>query len=158
MAVGKTTYGKQIAEALQYNFIDLDALIEKEENKTIVEIFETVGEPSFRILEQQYLHKTFTLEKTLISCGGGTPCFFDNMEKMNENGLTVWLKASPVEIAYRVQNEKNKRPLLKNISNELLVNEIELKLQERTPYYKKATYNFFAINIEVLKFISIFTP
>jgi shikimate kinase len=108
------------------------------------------------LLELEYLHKTFTLENTVISCGGGTPCFFDNMEKMNEKGITVWLKATPPEILKRVIKEKEKRPLLKNIDSSLLLIDIETKLAERTPFYNKASINFFAEKDEILNFISTF--
>ncbi len=157
MAVGKTTYGKQIAKALQYNFIDLDEEIEKGENMSIVEIFESKGEETFRIIEKQNLNKTFALEKTVIACGGGTPCYFDNIKKMNKHGITVWLKATPMEIAYRVLNQKNKRPLLNKVSPDVLINEIELKLKDRIPFYNEANYNFWAKEDEILNFITIFT-
>ena len=83
MGSGKSTLGKKLAYNLKYNFIDLDTYIEEQEGRTINEIFNDDGEDNFRKLERVYLHRVIDIENVVISVGGGTPCFFDNMEQMN---------------------------------------------------------------------------
>jgi shikimate kinase len=83
---GKSTWGKKLAKALQYNFVDLDKLIELNEQLSIEDIFRQKGEEYFRDLEHKYLLKTIVMNNVVISCGGGTPCYNDNMNLINENG------------------------------------------------------------------------
>jgi len=90
MGCGKTTIGKKLSKALQLPFIDLDTLIEKNENTSINTIFDTFGENYFREIERKYLLKVFEYETGIIATGGGTPCFFNNMELMNKNGISVF--------------------------------------------------------------------
>jgi shikimate kinase len=120
-------------------FIDLDDIIEQQEGKTITEIFEQNGEDYFRQVESDTL-KTFSKRSNcIIACGGGTPCFNKNMEWMNENGTTVYLSATAHDILKRVVNEqKEKRPLIKNFSPQDLKDFIENKLKEREPFYTQA--------------------
>jgi shikimate kinase len=155
MAVGKTTIGKQLAEALHYDFIDLDEWIEYETKKTITQFFEEEGEAAFRKIEQAYLYKTFSLEKTIISCGGGTPCFFDNMPQMNTHGKTVWIQADVADIVKRVLHQKSKRPLLASLDELVLQQRIELHLNERIPYYSQAKFKFQSKNASILNFLAI---
>jgi shikimate kinase len=155
MAVGKTTLGKQLAEALHYDFIDLDEWIEYETKKTIAQFFEEEGEVAFRKIEQEYLHKTFVLTNTLISCGGGTPCFYDNMEQMNAHGKTVWVEADVKDIAKRIQAQKNKRPLLNTLDSIMLEQKIETHLNERISYYNQAKFRFQSKNADILNFLAI---
>ena len=138
MGSGKSYWGKLWAAESGLQFFDLDELIEKEEQKTVAEIFEQNGETYFRQRETAVL-KTFT-QKTncIIACGGGTPCFNDNMQWMNDNGTTVYLAATPDDIFKRVITEQAKRPLIKDLSPEALLHFIENKLKERAPVYTKA--------------------
>ena len=138
MGNGKTYWGKLWAAKSGLQFFDLDDLIETEEGKTITEIFEQNGEAYFRQRESAVL-KTFT-QKTncIVACGGGTPCFNNNMQWMNDNGITVYLAATPDDIFKRVINEQEKRPLIKNFSPEELMRFIENKLKEREPVYTMA--------------------
>jgi shikimate kinase len=142
MAAGKTTIGKNLARALQYNFLDLDNVIEQQENKTISDIFNTKGEAYFRTLEHETLHKTTAYENAVISCGGGTPCYFDNINFILSNGLCIWIKAPVQYISSRIAKAKNKRPLLNGLTNEALLQHIEKQLVERTPYYKQANFTY----------------
>ena len=134
--VGKTTIGKQLAESLHYNFIDLDDEIEKSIGLNIPEIFNTRGEKYFREIEKLALHKTFNFTQTVVACGGGTPCFFDNLTQINKNGKSIYLKASSLEINSRLPlSELEKRPLFKT-------NSLDELLKKRKTFYEKATFNF----------------
>jgi shikimate kinase len=139
MASGKSTFGKKLANALHYNFVDLDDLMVKEDGITIVEIFNTKGEDYFRNLEKEILHQTINLKNTVISCGGGTPCFFDNIDFINKNGRSIWLNPPVGFIVSRLKNAPNTRPILNGLSDEELKLKIETQLEERKAFYSKAT-------------------
>jgi len=129
---GKTTVGKTIAEELNYSFLDLDELIEKEEGKTISEIFESDGEPAFREKERDHL-RAILHEKVVISTGGGAPCFYDGIEWMNQNGLTLYLNRSIQLLVERTEGRSH-RPLLKGD----LEGKLRQLLEERESCYQKA--------------------
>lgn len=139
MGSGKTYTGKRLAEALGYDFHDLDALMEELEGGSVARVFEEKGETYFRELERQTLHATSKWVRAVISCGGGTPCFFDNMEWMNARGVTIWLNP-PVELVLRrLQRKPHKRPLLAGLETDEQWHEfIERKLEERRPFYSLA--------------------
>jgi len=138
MGSGKTTFGKLLAEVLQMNFIDIDAEIEQWQGKTIADLFASGGEVNFRQLEREMLHRCSEKGVSLISTGGGAPCFFDNMDYMNGNGLTVYLQASAEELFKKLKPFREKRPLLRDKSDKELLDYIQEKLKEREPYYFKA--------------------
>lgn len=92
MGAGKTTVGKALAKELGVMFYDLDWYIESRMRKTVKQIFDEVGEEGFRQIEHNMLHEVAEFENVVVSCGGGTPCFFDNMEYMNQSGNTIYLK------------------------------------------------------------------
>ena len=135
MGSGKSFSGKRLAEKFGMSFIDFDDYIEEQEGRTIREIFEQEGEPYFRKVEKECLHEMGEKNMTIISTGGGTPCFFDNMEWMNENGITVFLDTSVEILTNRLLDEMQKRPLLKGFSREGLKIFIKKKLEERNPFY-----------------------
>lgn len=135
MGSGKSYSGKRLAEKFGMSFIDLDDYIEAKEGRTIREIFEKNGEEYFRIVEKESLFEMGEKEMTIISTGGGTPCFFDNMNWMNGNGVTVFLETSVDVLANRLFDEMEKRPLLKTFSKDELKNFIAKKLKERNPFY-----------------------
>ena len=135
MGSGKSFSGKRLAEKFGMSFIDLDDYIKEKEGRTIREIFEKEGEDYFRKIEKECLHEMGERELTIISTGGGTPCFFDNIKWMNENGVTVFLETSVEILSNRLFDEMQKRPLLKGFSKEELKNFIEKKLEERNPFY-----------------------
>ena len=153
MGSGKTTAGKKLARKLAYDFIDLDALIELETELTISEFFNQFGEDKFRQTEQQALRKTFELKNTVISTGGGAPCFFSNMDEINKNGASVYLKSDIDLIINRLQGKKKQRPLIKDKSEEEFRAYINKLLAEREVYYSKAKLIVDAksLNIEQLK-------
>jgi shikimate kinase len=138
MGSGKSHWGHIWALKYGYTFYDLDAQIESAFEMTIEQIFEKEGEEKFRELERYYLRKLENKKKYLLSCGGGTPCFFDNMEWMRKNGKIIYLKASPQYILERVVDETKKRPLLKEVNTSELLFFIQQKLKEREPVYLKA--------------------
>ena len=128
---------------LSYPFVDLDDWIEQDTKISIREIFEQKGELHFRELERNTLHKTAELKKAVIACGGGTPCFFDNIDWMNRNGLAVYLHADTEILTERLIGEMEKRPLLRDKNRETLLSYIEAKLAERSPFYEKANVIYY---------------
>ncbi len=140
MGAGKTTVGKALAKALNLQFYDLDWYIESRQHKTVPQIFAERGEEGFRKIEHNMLHEVAEFEDVVISCGGGTPCFFDNMDYMNAQGDVVYLKAAP-EVLYRhLLMGKTERPLLKGKSPEELISFITEQLAKREPFYNKARH------------------
>lgn len=148
MGSGKTTLGKAYARAMQLQFIDLDWYIEERFHKTVQELFEERKEDGFREIERNMLHEVAEFEDVIIACGGGTPCFFDNMEYMNGKGETVFLDASPEVLFRRLKIAKSKRPLLMDKSDEELMDVIRNALRVRIPFYSQAKYVFNAESLE----------
>ena len=140
MGAGKTTVGKALAEDLGLTFYDLDWYIENRMRKTIKQIFDESGEEGFRKIEHNMLHEVAEFENVIISCGGGTPCFFDNMDYMNEQGETLNLKASPEVLYGHLRMGKSVRPLLLNKTPEEVKVFIQEQLQKREPFYNKAKH------------------
>ncbi|WP_462255332.1 shikimate kinase [Ferruginibacter sp.] len=138
MGSGKTHWGKLWAAKSGLQFFDLDEVIEKKEKKSVAEIFNQNGEAYFRQKEMQMLQTFATKQNCIIACGGGTPCFNNNMQWMNANGTTVYLAATAQDIFKRVITEQEKRPLIKDFSPQELLIFIENKLQEREIYYSQA--------------------
>lgn len=138
MGCGKSYLGERLATQLERPFIDLDRLIEIAEGKTIADIFAALGESGFRELEQKHLHSLGNQPPTIVATGGGTPCFFDNMDWMNTHGTTVFLE-TPVETLYeRLRHERSNRPLLAEFDDAGLRHFIEQKLREREQWYRQA--------------------
>lgn len=144
MGSGKTTLGRAYAKAEQLEFVDLDWFIEQRYHREVREIFTERGENGFRELERQLLHEVGTFENVVIACGGGTPCFFDNMTFMNETGDTVYLDAHPQVLFERLSVAKDKRPLLADKSDEELKMFIREAIDKRLPYYRQAAYTLHA--------------
>ena len=125
MGAGKTTVGKALSKELNIPFYDLDWYIESRRRKTVPQLFAEVGEAGFREIERSMLHEVAEFEDVIISCGGGTPCFFDNMAYMNQQGQVVYLQASPEVLHGHLLMGKTERPLLKNKSKEELLDFIK---------------------------------
>lgn len=141
MGSGKSTIGKELAEKLNFKFIDFDKYIENSENKTIVEIFKNGGEIKFRKIERNYLLKILGEEtNSVIAMGGGTPVYYDNIEKINQYSASFYLRMTPTELYKRLLKEKNKRPLIARIENENLTEFIGKHLFERRNYYEKSKF------------------
>ncbi len=140
MGSGKTTVGKALSKETGLMFYDLDWYIENRMRKSISQIFAEKGEAGFRKIEYNMLHEVAEFEDVIISCGGGTPCFFDNMDYLNRQGDVVYLKATPDTLYSHLLLAKVERPLLKDKSSEELIDYITHHLQERAPFYEKARY------------------
>lgn len=138
MGAGKTTAGRELARVLNLEFVDLDHFIQARYQKTVNELFQEVGESEFRNIERKILQEVGDFENVVISTGGGTPCFFDNMEFMNDAGRTVYLKASPEALSARLNSCKEKRPLIKDKNEEELYTFVVESLCKREPFYSKA--------------------
>lgn len=147
MGSGKTHWGKIWAKKEGLTFYDLDTKIEKALGMSITGIFEKKGEEKFRELERYHLRKFETKKNFLLACGGGTPCFADNMEWMKSQGKVFYLKAEPEILLKQVMHETEKRPVIKKVNPSELLFFIQKKLKEREPYYSQAD---FIINVEEL--------
>lgn len=147
MCCGKSTIGKKIAKKIGYNFVDMDVMFEEKYKVAISTFFEKYGQEAFRILEQKLLHTTATMENMVIATGGGTPCFGDNMEWINANGLSIYLKTNEEFIVDRLKNTKKQRPLTKNISPDDLPSYVAENIKKREPYYTQA--NITMVNDEM---------
>ena len=140
MGAGKTTVGKALAKELGIQFYDLDWYIEGRMRKTVAQLFAERGEDGFRQIERRLLHEAAEFEDVVLSCGGGTPCFFDNMEYMNAQGDTVYLKAAPDVLCAHLKMGKTRRPLLEGKDGEELLGFVAEQLASREDYYMKAKH------------------
>ncbi|MCW3071986.1 MAG: shikimate kinase [Bacteroidetes bacterium] len=157
MGSGKSTAGKKLAMKLGFEFIDLDKFIEAECGQTISSIFAEKGENEFRALEHNALKKLVTKENIVVACGGGTPCYYGNMELMNNNGTTIYLKMSADSLASRLLKAKDKRPLIENKTEEELRKYITEHLEKREDIYHQAQYIVKGKNLdidELVEFVS----
>ena len=140
MGAGKTTVGKALSKELGIIFYDLDWYIESRMRKSVSQIFAERGEEGFRKIEYNMLHEVAEFEDVIISCGGGTPCFFDNMDYLNQQGQVVYLKADPEVLYKHLMMAKVERPLIKGKSHDELLAFIREQLEKREPFYTKARY------------------
>ena len=138
MGSGKTTVGKALSKETGMMFYDLDWYIESRMRKTVSQIFAEKGEEGFRKIEYNMLHEVAEFEDVIINCGGGTPCFFDNMDYLNQQGDVIYLKATPETLYKHLLMAKVERPLLKDKTPEELIAYITEHLKEREPFYEKA--------------------
>lgn len=139
MGSGKSYWGRKLSASLNFPFFDLDDVIVLREGKPITEIFAEKGEEYFRLLEKDTLvNLTEAHESFVISCGGGTPCFFGNIDFMKENGKVIWLNTSTPVLIERLLKEKQHRPLLSDIPDENMKSHIIKKLHDRKMYYEQA--------------------
>lgn len=151
MGAGKTTLGRALAKELKIEFIDLDNYIEERLCKSISQIFAEKGEEGFRDIERRMLHEAGEFENVVISTGGGTPCFFDNIEYMNRQGATVFLDVPVERLFIRLSIARKKRPLIMGKSDEELRCFIAEQLAKRLPHYSKAKQRFTADRLEDVK-------
>ena len=140
MGAGKTTVGRALSKDLGMPFYDLDWYIESRMRRSVKQIFDQEGEEGFRKTERNMLHEVAEFENVIISCGGGTPCFFDNMDYINEQGESVYLKCTPEVLYKHLQMGKTVRPLLLNKTPEEVKAFIQEQLKEREPFYSKAKH------------------
>lgn len=147
MGTGKSHWGKIWASQHNLKFIDLDSEIEKKIGLSVDEIFEKKGEDFFRNVETETLMEMKQYDDCIIACGGGTPCFKNNMEWMNNNGLSVLLNSTPSKILENIINDNKERPILKKINKGELLFFIEMKLKERMDFYNKANVHLSVIDL-----------
>mgnify|MGYP002622235265 CR=1 FL=1 len=140
MGAGKTTLGRALARKLHVDFFDLDWYIENRFRKKIPQIFADRGEEGFRELERLMLHEVAEMENVVISCGGGTPCFFDNMDYINRQSESVYLKATPEVLKAHLLMGKTQRPLIQGKSPDELIGFITESLNAREPFYSRAKH------------------
>ena len=147
MGAGKSYWGSRWARKAGLPFYDLDEVIEDAAQMSIAQIFDSQGEEAFRRLESVQLKKFGQFNHFLLSCGGGTPCFFDHMAWMKSHGTVLYLRATPQSILNRVEPEIAKRPLLQSLDAAERIHFIEEKLKEREPVYLQATH---VLDVETL--------
>lgn len=140
MASGKSRLGKELANRMGYDHIDLDDLFEERYRLTIVDFFEKYGESNFRKMEHELLQEVVNRDHTIISTGGGTPCFYDNMSCIKSNGISIYLSMETPALVKRLCSVRKKRPLVNRISREALLNHVEKQMEQRAFFYNQADY------------------
>lgn len=150
MGCGKTTLGEALALVTGLRFIDLDDFIEQSSGKTIPQIFQELGESRFRELEADALREVASMSDVIVSCGGGTPCYGDNMSLMNQTGTTVWLTTSAERIMARLllPDQKSKRPKISRLPDDEVLSLVKRELAQRTPFYSRSRLQFDSTDIE----------
>lgn len=151
MGVGKTTFGRALARATGRQFIDLDFYIEQRFRRSVAQIFAERGEEGFRKLEAAMLREAGEFDNVIISCGGGTPCFGDNMDYMLSRGLTVHLTASEDRLVERLGTGASRRPLVAGKSPGELREFIRSHLAARLPHYNRAHIEFCGDSLESIR-------
>ncbi len=155
MGAGKSSYGRKLAKAIGFRFIDMDSQIEELEGMKVSDIFSQRGEEWFRTKETEVLHLLGKIEEdVIIATGGGVPCFNNNMDFINSNGLSVYLKLSAEALVMQLsRSNKPLRPLLKGKTDQELLDYVKQKLSEREIFYQlsKIIVPAEKLNIETLK-------
>jgi len=155
MCSGKSTVGKRLAQKLNYSFIDLDFYFEKKFHISVDDFFTKYGENAFRKIETQLLNEILVKDNIVISTGGGTPCFNENMNVMRKNGVSIYLKMHINSLKDRIINSKKKRPLLKNITNENVTDFLSNHLNEREAFYQQADYTVKGENADIEEMVKL---
>ncbi len=155
MGSGKSYWAHKVGKALGIPAFDLDREVEKAEDKTIAEIFVEKGESYFRLKENEILKSFADIENFILATGGGAPCFHDNIEWMNANGITIWIDEPLAVIAARLQQEKAHRPLIANVDEEDLEDFFYQMREKRKPFYAKAKYHLNSGHLTEKHFIEI---
>jgi len=145
---GKSTLAKSLAKSLNLTCIDLDKEIVKAEGRSIESIFETEGETGFRLIEKDIVDKFSKAQNSIISTGGGALCFFDNMDKMNQAGITIFIDVPVEELAKRISGQDPNRPMVKGKTSDELISFLNQKIKERKPFYSKAQIQLGGSNIK----------
>jgi shikimate kinase len=157
MGSGKSTVGKRLALRLKYTFVDMDKAIEEEAGIPVRNIFEEKGEDEFRRLEHEMVLKTAEMNYVVVSTGGGVPCFFDNMDIINRNGISIYLQMKSEDLLKRLKGSKYERPLIRDLSTDELEEYIKEKLREREPYYLKSKYIIDGKNPDIKEIVKFVT-
>ncbi len=149
MGCGKSTLGKRLAKHLNLQFVDMDHYIEMRNHKTVPQIFAEEGETEFRKKERKALEELADFSDIVIATGGGAPCFFDNIELMNNTGTTIYMNIDPAILADRLMHSKTERPLIKGKSKEELTDFIDEMLKKRSPFYGQAKFEITEPDIDL---------
>ncbi|HEX5151143.1 MAG TPA: shikimate kinase [Parafilimonas sp.] len=158
MGSGKTFWAHRLGAVLNIPAFDLDTEIEKAEGKPIAAIFAEKGETYFRGKENEILKSFAGKNNFILSTGGGAPCFYDNIEWMNEHGITIWIDEPPATIAKRLQKEKLHRPLIAHVEDETLSDFFVRMREKRKSFYAKATYHLTGSPITEESLLKIISP
>lgn len=153
MGSGKTTTGKDLAKAIGYEFVDLDEFIEQKYQTKIPEIFAAEGELGFRKKEREALHEILTNTNIVLSLGGGTPVYYNNMEEITKNSVSFFIRVQLPQLVKRLENKKENRPLIAHLNKEELTEFIAKHLFERNQYYEKAKYTISISNQSTLEIL-----
>jgi len=140
MASGKSKVGSDLAERIGYSFSDLDDLFEEKYRISIYNFFEKYGESNFRKIESRILHETRNLDQAVISTGGGTPCFFNNMAFIKDSGYSIYLRWNIPSLVQRLKNIRKKRPVLREFEGKDLLESVTKHLKERETFYNQADF------------------
>jgi shikimate kinase len=147
MGSGKSVFGKRLARHLNLDFEDLDTLIEEKFKMSVPGIFSQFDESTFRNLETKVLHSFTNQDNFILSCGGGTPCFNNNIDFINDLGISIYIKMPVGALADRLSKSKTKRPLIHDTPPELLIEKIRTLLEKREPIYSQAKIIVDGINL-----------
>ena len=158
MGSGKSFWAAKLNKLSGVPFYDLDTEIESKEKKTIAKIFEGKGEDVFRQIEAATLRSFSNKEQFILSTGGGTPCFYSNMQWMNEHGITIWIDESLDVIEKRLQKEKLHRPLISAIPSAGVGEFLSNMLRDRSNFYKQAKFHLRGDEITEMNFLKILSP
>lgn len=155
MGSGKSTFGKKLAKAMQFPFIDLDKEIEKKAKCSVNDIFKYLGEDTFRKMESETL-KAFEHETSFVmATGGGTPCYFDNLPYIQSQGKSIYIELDTKSIYNRLSNAKNIRPTIKGKKEDELLSFIEENFAKRKHIYEQADHRVNGLNLEVESVIEL---
>lgn len=158
MGAGKSSQAKKLAARLSFEAVDLDELIEKANKQSVSEIFNLKGEQFFRKVECETLRTISEKQNAVVATGGGTPCFFDNMQWMNEKGITVYLKLHPGTVYHRIAPSKSKRPLICDMNNADLMEFIMETMTVRAPFYNQAKIQISGLNLKTEDLVNALQP
>jgi shikimate kinase len=155
MFSGKSSHGNNLAAAMNRRFLDTDTMLAEQENMSVGEMFEKNGEKWFREREKKLLHSLSSLDNVVISTGGGTPVYNDNMSWMLNNGIVVYLRMDIADIVERIKNAENlnSRPLLNKIKDNNIEKEITEMMSKRSPVYERAhiTVSGLSFNVDTVR-------
>jgi shikimate kinase len=155
MGSGKSYWAEKLKKKLKVPAYDLDSLIEMMEEKSVQEIFAEDGEEYFRKAEAKMLRLFGEKKQFILSCGGGTACYNDNMKWMNKHGITIWIDEPVETLSERLSKEKSHRPLIKDLADEGLNNFLQKKLEERSAFYDQSAYRLSGDRLSESSFVKI---
>lgn len=135
---GKSSLGKKLARYYQLPFIDLDKMIEERIGMGISVMFNHLGEEAFRLAEREAMRASFEFPVSIIACGGGTPCYFTNMEELKQQGICMYVNAPVGVLSDRLKQSKSSRPLLKGVQEAEMTDFLKEILAKRQPFYEQA--------------------